>query len=464
MIDRPTPRGSSWWKTAFVVVVFTFFALVFSSFWLFRSFGVVPFASLKATYALGVVSIGADFVWSFLRFSVGLPAIIFAIVYAALHLKQRGSPMLSLAVLSMLLPLAIAFTLKVNTDFFRSTESLSASDSESTEVASLYKSYTTPETLTSPPLARATNLVWIVAESLEREYLDPRVNSELTAATEFMESLDIYPMVNRYTVGSLLSMRCGAPLFLRTFILQTSLTKGAFTKARCLDDYLRIAGYKSYFIAPHDPNFSGLGPYFAQHANAEILYPNTAENRRSTKHDVLPDEAVYAAAISKINSIPANTPFSLTILTMGNHAPRGFPSNECRKIFGERIFDVIRCNNHHLAMFVAKIRQSHHASNTAIVITGDHAFMGDAPGFSESRRVFAKIFSPNMEKYIIRKQATQFDLFPTTLAALGFDISNKQVGIGFSAYDVAEYPDTRWLDKINGMNFVKPPDSYHEIH
>ena len=134
-----------------------------------------------------------------------------------------------------------------------------------------------------------------------------------------------------------------------------------------------------------------------------------------------------------------DAPFNLTMLTADTHFPDGYECRLCDDKHEEQYANVLSCSSKQVYDFVGWIKSQPFYENTTIVICGDHLSM-DA-NFLEDidenyvRTVYSCIInsavSPISEK---NRSYGTFDMFPTTLAALGVNIEGERLGLGTNLF------------------------------
>jgi phosphoglycerol transferase len=441
------------------LLIFSLSSLFFTSFWVYRTFGVV---SLSQTALILVLDLGTgtaprDATRHFLGWAVVVPAILTGIICASAWLEKRGKRFVSLAVLLLLIPGAIVFSLKENFDFFTRTSPPAAT------AGNIFDRYKTPPI---PSLQRKPlNVIWIFVESLEKDYSDVAINAEVEKATGFMTPLSVGPLVNRFTVGGVMSAKCGAPIyFAPTFAFQ--LQYSGFNRAICFDDVLRTNGYDSYFVVGHDASRSGFRGYYQKHASAKIYdqkYLESIKAPNDSDIESYPDEKVFETALEILKSPALKKPYAMNILTLDNHSPSGLPSNTCKTQYGTNIRDVIRCDNHYLAKFIEDLHEEGLLQDTVLVVMGDHPYTGNFDQLLPSREIFAKIYTPDSDRKICNNTPSPFDFFPSVLSAMGFNAGRQQYGYGYSFYDVSVYPVKDWKNWLDTFSSASPSDRYKAL-
>jgi len=400
-----------------------------------------------------------EIIIKYIRWAIVVPAIITATICISDYLAYRGKRFSSLAALCVLIPCIIVFSLRVNFTYFN--QELPSTPGG----GNIYDQYRSPS-IPNPLQGRPLNVIWVFVESLEKNYTDESINRELEHITGFMTPLNVSPLLNRYTVGGVMSAKCGAPVYF-TAALVLHFSYAGFNNATCFDDVLRHYGYDSYFVVGHDASLSGFRKYYEKHAAAKIYDKGYLESKNIPKdsdYPTYPDEKVFETALGIIKSSTLKEPYSLNILTYDNHAPSGYPSRECKSQYGTDIANVIRCDNHSLAKFIDEICQSGILRNTVLVVMGDHPYMGTFDQLPDHPNIFAKIYTPINGMKVLNNDPTPFDFFPSVLSAMGFDVLKQQYGYGYSFYDVSTYPVSEWKNWLDSFATSKPTEHYKALH
>ena len=114
-------------------------------------------------------------------------------------------------------------------------------------------------------------------------------------------------------------------------------------------------------------------------------------------------------------------------------------SAETPKLYANQYSNVIHYSDQLVNEFINWVQQQPFYENTTIVISGDHLSM-DKDYFNDisdkyQRTVFNEIInSPIQPENAKNRQFTTFDLYPTTLAALGVEIEGNRLGLGTNLF------------------------------
>lgn len=435
-------------------IVWLCLSLLCTSLWVLRNYGRVTVDQINTTLVLGVEGFDKQLYLRLAAWAIGIPSGITLLIFTKNVLHQKGwgrsSNFLNLCLLAFTSTLCWIITIDEPP---KSTKN------------SLFNQYRPPSQIqASQP---KYNLIWIFSESMEASYQDGTILKQIDQATNWMTTLNVDPLVNKNTIGGIMSARCGAPLFLPSIFSANSRIKSPFNRAICLDDIIKFNNYKSELIIGHDANFSGIREYFETHAHAKIS--DAAELAKagyklSTKQQIH-DEDIFDYAKQELKSLRTKQPFSLTIVTLDNHSPTGYPSEKCQNNYGTRMANVLKCNSDGIAKFITHLKDTGTLENTALIITGDHLFMGNFPELLENpaRKIFAKIYSPSNQK-ASRTLLTPFDLLPSALDAINTRTMGTRMGFGQSIYSKTPYPTQTWAQDLAYGFSSPPPSEYLDLH
>lgn len=337
-----------------------------------------------------------------------------------------------------------------------------------TESDYIEQNYADPGTasLTFPEQKR--NLVYIWLESVEATYTDAGhggafdrdVIPELTRlAEEHVSFTGPEGGVNggrsmagaTWTAGALFAQTSGLPLKIPIADSGMDSQETFFPGVTNLGDILAEQGYRQALLIGSDASFGGRRLYFTQHGNYAIWDYNYSRETGQIPEDYrvwwgYEDEKLFQFAREHLKELAASgQPFNLSLLTVDTHFTDGYVCRLCSDEFGaDQYSNVMACSSRQVADFVAWIQAQPFYENTTIVLCGDHITM-DADyckkvSGSYPRRVYTAIINPAAE---VREPAryreyTTFDLFPTTLAALGVEIKGERLGLGTNLFSPKE--------------------------
>lgn len=338
------------------------------------------------------------------------------------------------------------------------------------EKSGLYeKAYINPEKvkLTFPEKKR--NLIYIFMESMETTYISKDLGGaqkenllpNLTNRIQSGEAINFsntdtiggaLPIrLTGFTVGGMVAQSAGVPV--RTSLDNNTLDNNSnyqnlkqfLPGAYSIGDILEKNGYQNLLLLGSDANFAGRKTYFQQHGNYQILDYNYAIEKKWIPSDYhvwwgYEDKKLFENAKNVVSqAASSDKPFNLTMLTADTHFEDGYMSDETPKLYDNQYSNVIHYSDQLVNEFIKWIQQQPFYENTTIVISGDHLSM-DQDYFNNvsdkyQRTVFNEIINaPIQAEYTKNRQFTTFDLYPTTLAALGVEIEGNRLGLGTNLF------------------------------
>ncbi len=329
------------------------------------------------------------------------------------------------------------------------------------------KNYVDPSSvrLTFPEKKR--NLIFIYLESMESSFSSyenggsSKVNyiPELTRLAKENEDFSGsdkklnggYAMPgSTWTMGGIVATTAGLPLKTAADDNAMSSMSSFFPKLTALGDILKDAGYQQLFQCGSDVSFGGRRLWFSNHGSSQFLDLNAAKDAGLLPQDYkvfwgYEDQKLFEFAKSRISKMAAEgEPFSYTMLTVDTHASNGYRCSACPTTYGFQYGNALACSSKQVSAFIDWIRQQDFYKDTTIVITGDHPSM--APAIAKKmkqgavRKTYTCVINPAVQvKDPAKKRAfTTYDLFPTTLAALGVKIPGDRLGLGTDLFSKTE--------------------------
>jgi phosphoglycerol transferase len=334
------------------------------------------------------------------------------------------------------------------------------------------------------------NLIYIYLESMEITYADEADGGafltdyipELTALAQSGQCFaDSSGQLNggiplpgaTWTMGAMMAQTSGLPLQLYVKHNAMSTQDHFFTGMTGLGDLLKEAGYHQVLMLGSKATFGGRDTYFTQHGEYDILDYKYAVKEGWIPEDYyefwgFEDEKLISYAKEELLQLAEDyqqdgTPFNLTMLTVDTHFEDGYVCRLCDDAYEEQYANVLSCSSRQVAAFVEWIRQQDFYEDTAVVIAGDHLTMDSdfcgSVAAEYQRKTYTVILNGVPDRTLEGESRTEtdqggrlystFDLFPTTLAALGVTIPGDRLGLGVNLYS-----DTPTLLETYGLEMV----------
>ena len=325
--------------------------------------------------------------------------------------------------------------------------------------------YVDPEktSITFPEEKR--NLIYIFLESMETTYSDTSVGGNITTdfipeLTELAKNnvsftggngnLGAYSYIGtRWTAAAMFTQTSGViikvPMNFDTYGTDGTYMPGIYT----LGDVLSDAGYEQSILLGSDAGFAARDSYFTEHGNYNIIdaYSLIEEGKLPEGYWEwwgFEDEKLFAFAKEELTRLSAlGKPFNFTTLTADTHFPDGYECRLCEDKYENQYANVLACSSKQVYEFVNWCKEQPFYENTTIILSGDHLTMD--PEFLEGidenyiRTTYNCIINPAVEPVReTEREFGTFDMFPTTLAALGATIDGNRLGLGTNLFSSEE--------------------------
>lgn len=336
---------------------------------------------------------------------------------------------------------------------------------DSMESTFIKKHYVKPDNSILHFPEQKRNLIYIFLESMESTYADPDAGDMITACyIPELESLAnsnlnfshntglggalSYPGTT-WTAAAMVAQTAGIPVKISLEADTYGADDAFLPGVTSLGQILEQQGYNQVLLLGSDAEFHGREVYFTEHGNYEILDTDSLKKAGRLPEDYdawwgFEDEKLFSYAKEElIRLAKKGAPFNLTMLTADTHFPDGCRCSLCRDDYDTQYANVLACSSRQVAEFVTWVQKQPFYDNTTVIISGDHLTM-DA-GIMEdidtdyTRSVYNCFIhaakAPIKEK---NRQFGTFDLFPTTLAALGVEIEGDRLGLGTNLFSDRE--------------------------
>lgn len=334
------------------------------------------------------------------------------------------------------------------------------------------------------------NLIYIFLESLETTFSDPEAGGyiydnfmpELTDLAEknicFSHDADVGGAKSYYgttwTAAAMVTQTSGT-------IVQVPVTAKNFGNNGnpympglvTIGEVLEKEGYSNTLLFGSDARFANRDVYFTEHGNYTILDTESlkAAGRLDPDYRVwwgFEDQKLFEYAKEELTRLAAeDQPFNLTMLTADTHFPNGYVCELCQNEYKKQYPDVVRCSSRQLSAFIEWIQAQPFYENTTIVLCGDHLTMD--PKFMRpvnpeyQRSIYNCIINPAVtpENEKFRDYGT-FDMYPTTLAALGVEIPGNRLGLGTNLFSSEKTLAEKFGYEYVNEQFEKKSDFFNE--
>lgn len=318
--------------------------------------------------------------------------------------------------------------------------------------------YINPNEITITNNGNTKNIIYIYLESMETTYASTSVGgyqetnyiphlTELAETNVSFSHNDALGGANitsgaSWTMGALFSSTTGVPFSLPVDGNSMNTFKNFAPGITALGDILEEQGYNQVFLCGSDGNFGGRRNYFEQHGNYDVFdyYDMIDSGYIDENYYVwwgVEDYKLYDIAKTELLKLAkTNAPFNFTMLTVDTHHVDGYVCDNCSSTYDSQLPNVLECADNQIYNFINWCKQQDFYDDTVIVITGDHFRMDstlvDKASAESGRRVYNCYINSSKEPVGSTKNRifTSLDFFPTTLSAMGFEISGNRLGLG----------------------------------
>jgi phosphoglycerol transferase len=460
-------------RCLFTLFLAACFVLFWAAKWYIRIYGNLGFSAILYTLTSSLGGVESGLVKSYLIYGL-LPAVLCTVVAQLLlfssklhslvgkafkkgdEAKPFSLPLWLSSVVSLLICVGLVVSAAVQTEFPAWLDG-------KLHTSGLYESeYVEPDSVSITFPEEKRNLIYIFLESMEATYLSQELGggeeNDLIPELYELASENINfspndgvggfysPSGTGWTIAAMVAQTSGIPLISsiggNDYGNYDQFLPGAVT----INDILHENGYQQALMVGSDASFAGRDAYFSQHGVDQIYDLYTAY-----QDEIVPDgyyvwwgmEDKYLFQYAKqelLEMASSDEPFAFTMLTVDTHHIGGYTCSECGDEYEESYENAISCSSRQVAAFVQWIQEQDFYENTTIVICGDHPSM-DSEYFdrnvdpSYARMVYNCIINSAVTTDNTKNRMfTTFDLFPTTLAAMGCEISGDRLGLGVNLF------------------------------
>ncbi len=344
---------------------------------------------------------------------------------------------------------------------------------------------------------KTKNLIFLCMESMETDYASVDVGgvesvNYIDGLTELaMEGVSFsdkdsgmlggfrtFEGATSWTMAALFALTSGLPYSFPVGQNDMSEEKYFAPGVTTIGDILEGFGYNQEFLCGSDAAFGGRKKYFTQHGNYDIydLFAARKNGDVSPNYDNkfwgFEDKYLYEIAKKELTRLAAeDEPFNLTLLTVDTHFEKGYICSECDNTYKTQMKNVLTCADRQAVEFIRWCQEQDFYEDTVIVISGDHPIMGTKYGLgngssTNDRPVYNCILNAAVqpvEGTVNNRLFTSMDMFPTTLAAMGFKIEGNQLALGVNMFS----GEKTLIERIGYDEFkaevLKGSDYYNEF-
>lgn len=480
IVNRDADKAPKWWKVLRSILVaiclFLIFFIFFGCRWMENTFGLVSLNEMIFTLSVPIKGTDPNHVYTFITqvlLWVILCTTICILILTIIKKKKlviakdwksekKDAAIykwLTYGKIAIVIPVILIALFSVELKHLGFSEDLKNLIRDSNFIQNNYVEPSSAN-LTFPQEQR--NLIYIILESME--------NTCTSVETGGIKQIDLIPELTKFaqdhlsfsnsekiggalevpgatwTSGAMVAQTAGIPILVPLNGNYFGEQAKAFLPgAYSIGQILEKQGYGQYLIIGSDAHFGGRGYYYQQHGNYQIYDYVTAISEAFVPEDYhewwgLEDSKLYDYAKTKINEIAQkDEPFNITLLTTDTHFPNGFVCSLCGDTYDQPFDNVLACASRQVESFISWLSEQSFYDNTTIIIVGDHLSM-DANYYADVpvnyvRSLYNTIINPAIQPINTKnRQFCSFDLYPTTLAAMGIEIEGDRLALGTNLF------------------------------
>ncbi|MCG8472106.1 MAG: LTA synthase family protein [Desulfobacterales bacterium] len=285
-----------------------------------------------------------------------------------------------------------------------------------------------------PVLKHSTllNLVIVIEESMGAEFVGRMGGLPLTPnldrlAEEGLFFDQLYATGTRSVRGLEAILTGFLPTPARSVVKLGKAQSGFFTLA----SFLKTKGYKTRFVYGGAANFDNMKGFFLGNGFDEVIEEKDFSEYRFKGSWGVSDEDLFAKADALLDA-DGKSPSLTVIFTSSNHTPFEFPDNAI-SLYEEpkaTVNNAVKYADYALGRFFEMAKKSSYWERSLFLVVADHnsRVYGDALVPIERFRIPALIIGPGVTPGVYDRVASQVDLAPTLLSALGMKGETPMLG------------------------------------
>ncbi len=478
-------------------LLFLFSILLFlSANWYINTYGNIGFSAILYTLTSDNGGVESNIIYSYISKAL-IPSLLITALYFLLFwtvfkkeliirkIKIYPAHTLFSAVLSVVLSVSLMFSGISMVEFDEWAEAYT------TPTLIYDNEYIDPSTATITFPENKRNLIYIFLESFETSFLSKELGggSENNLIPELYElakdntnfshndGVGGFPFVpnTNWTIAALVSQTAGIPTNVSLDKLLNENEDEFLPGITTLNDVLKSNGYYQTMMVGSDSKYGGRYEYFTGHGVDKFYDLYTAREDGIIPEDYrvwwgMEDYYLFEYAKQELLKISkGDSPFAFSMLTVDTHFANGYVCNECDNKYAQQYDNVISCSSKQVSEFVKWIQNQDFYENTTVIICGDHTSM-DNEYFKKNidknyeRHIYNCIINAPIETENTKNRIfTPFDMFPTTIAAIGCKIEGDRLGLGVNLYSDKQTLAEKYSFETFTNEIVRSSEYYNNI-
>ena len=259
-----------------------------------------------------------------------------------------------------------------------------------------------------------------------------------------------------FTASSLTASTTGTPINIKLFN-GYSKKKPFMRNIKSLGNILKDNGYNLELMQGSGIEFSAVDLYAKDNGDYKIFDDRVAKEKGLIDKDYfvwwgMEDKKVLEFSKEElINLSKEDKPFMFMMFTMDTHFKDGYLDKSCKTPFGEQLANSYNCSSSMINDYLNWLKEQDFYKDTTIVLLGDHQVMQDSfyKDHKDYKRVNYNVFINSLNKTENNKnrEFSMFDMYPTILSSIGYEIEGNKLGFGVNLFS-----DEKTLIEIMGRD------------
>ena len=246
-----------------------------------------------------------------------------------------------------------------------------------------------------------------------------------------------------FTMSSLTASTTGTPINIKLFDGYSD-KKPFMENIKSLGNVLSNDGYNLELMQGSEKEFGALDLYAKYNGNYKVFDDNTAKERGLVDKDYfvwwgIEDKKIIEFSKDELISLSKEEkPFAFILFTMDTHFKDGFLDPSCKNDYKEHLASSYACSSSMIGEYIKWIQEQDFYSNTTIILLGDHQVMQDSfyKDHEDYIRTNYNVIINSSKEPINNKnrEFSMFDMYPTILSSIGYEIEGNKLGFGVNLY------------------------------
>ena len=246
-----------------------------------------------------------------------------------------------------------------------------------------------------------------------------------------------------FTMSALTASTTGTPINIKLFDGYSN-KKPFMYNVKSLGNILSDSGYNLEIMQGSEKEFGALDLYAKYNGDYKVYDDNTAKEKGLVDKDYfvwwgIEDKKVLEFSKEELTNLSKEeAPFAFILFTMDTHFKDGYLDTSCKNEYKEHLASSYACSSSMVSEYIKWIMEQDFYKDTTIILLGDHQVMQDSfyADHKDYNRVIYNTIINSPTKPINNKnrEFSMFDMYPTILSSIGYEIEGNKIGFGVNLF------------------------------